>query len=226
MMTAVTVALMYALMTTVGVNPDISQAESLASEQQVAIEANVEEGNTTSDIEVSSKAAKSKIAETKNLKKENETGAQSRAQMLAVLRNRRTNRGTVNRVNYEPFGINCYTAKDYDVMLEDTGLKGCGEYFKEMEIIYNVNALFAIAVAGLESGNGFKPMSGNNYFGMVGMEFKNKKKNILYFGELLSGRLYKGAGRTTLETIGARYSASCLWPSKIDVLMKEYAAKV
>ena len=56
--------------------------------------------------------------ERKNLKKENEAGAQSRAQMLAVLRSRKTNRGTANRVNFEPFGINCYTAKDYDVMLK------------------------------------------------------------------------------------------------------------
>lgn len=135
-------------------------------------------------------------------------------------------RGQVSRmVNYQPFGENIFTAEDYNRMLEDTGLEECGKYFKYIEIKNDVNGLFGIAVAMHESARGRMPLPGNNYFGMIGMKFDNKKDNIYYFGKLLSGRLYKGSGLKTIDDVNSKYCVGDTWSGKVKVFMKEMASK-
>ncbi|MEI6131295.1 MAG: glucosaminidase domain-containing protein [Bacillota bacterium] len=139
---------------------------------------------------------------------------------------KKTSRGDSDRVFMEPFGTSSFTSADYETMLAGSGLDGFGYAFKKMELKYGVNGLFAIGVAMLESGNGKSPLSGHNYFGMIGMKFDSTEDNIMYFGKLMSGRLYKGSGLTTIAGIGGRYCVGGTWAAKVIVHMKQRANKV
>ena len=134
---------------------------------------------------------------------------------------KKISRAKANRVKMMPFEKNIFTAAEYDLMLKGTGLAGCGKYFKKMEDKYKVNALFAIGVAMHESALGRKPIRNHNYFGMIGMSFKSKGDNIMYFGKLLSGGLYKGSGKRTIKEIGSRYAADVNWPARVTAHMVE-----
>lgn len=134
---------------------------------------------------------------------------------------KKISRAKARRAKMMPFEKNVFTAAEYNVMLKGTGLSGCGKYFKKMEDKYKVNALFAIGVAMHESALGFKPIRNHNYFGMIGMSFKSKSDNIMYFGELMSGRLYKDSGKNTIGEIGSRYAADPNWSSRVTSHMIE-----
>ena len=147
--------------------------------------------------------------------------AKAEAKAKAIAQRRKVNRSIRSgRINKEPLGGSCFTVENYDNMLANTALKGCGKHFKRMETKYGVNGLFAIAVACHESGNGYHDMGCKNYFGMIGLKFKNEKECIMHFGKLISGPLYKGSGRTTIEEVGARYCSSSTWVPKIKTMME------
>lgn len=97
---------------------------------------------------------------------------------------------------YEVFTKSNLSVAQLDKILFGTGLEGCGIYFKNMEQEYNVNSLFAIAVACHESGNGFHKANTNNYFGFRGsngwMSFSSKEQCIYYFGQLMNKKTYYG----------------------------------
>jgi len=139
---------------------------------------------------------------------------------------KKISRAYEGRVLMAPFGVSNYTSEDYNKMLKGTGLEGYGNTFKKMEIKYQVNGLYAIAVAMHESGLGKDPLKGNNYFGMIGMKFDSISDNIYYFGHLMSGGLYKGSGLTTISAIGSRYCVGDTWSAKVETHMRERAHKV
>ena len=125
-----------------------------------------------------------------------------------------------------PFGINVFSSADYEKMLQGTGLDGYGNTFKNMELKYGVNGLFAMGVALHESALGNHPLSGNNYFGMIGMHFDSTSDNIFYFGHLLSGGLYEGAGLTTIPAINDRYASDPNWATRVLAHMVQRAHMV
>ena len=66
---------------------------------------------------------------------------------------------------YNPHEKTNCSVEQLNVMLESTALKNCGEYFKEMEDTYDINAVFSISVVIQESAYMTKPANKNNYFG-------------------------------------------------------------
>lgn len=106
-----------------------------------------------------------------------------------------------------------------------TELEGIAPSLKRIEDNNGVNALFALSVAQLESGNGssYLARNQNNLFGLDanngGMTFSTKGDCIEYFGELIQED-YFGAGRQDLYSIGERYCESSSWPDKVGSLMR------
>lgn len=97
--------------------------------------------------------------------------------------------------NYNLFKNSHLTAADYDFLLENTDMRNTGEYWVELEETHGVNALFAIAVAGQESGWGSSEIakSKNNLFG-IGPEgqgafsYPSIHDCIIYFGFLMKNQ--------------------------------------
>ena len=98
------------------------------------------------------------------------------------------------------------TVEEMNLMLSGTGLELQGQAFKDMENRYNVNALFAMAVAMHESANGYKTANTYNYFGFRGnngwMSFSSKYDCIQYFGKLINSHY---SNRTTIYAIQSKY---------------------
>lgn len=111
-----------------------------------------------------------------------------------------------NRILFT-YNINTKTnlsKQDFDSLLTGTQLEGFGQLFYNMEQTYNVNGLFAIAVAKTESGLGISNIakSNNNYFGMIGKNFITPKECIMHFGDLMNNPLYYGK---SIEDVAKKY---------------------
>lgn len=103
----------------------------------------------------------------------------------------------------------CLTAQDLDNHLGGV-LKGKGEQFKKAEEKYKVNALFLVAVAIFESGNGTSNRAKTkfNCFGLKGKSFKNIDDCIDYTAMILSSDdgYYYGRKKYTIEKVGKTYA--------------------
>jgi len=117
------------------------------------------------------------------------------------------------------------TLSDLQRLTSGTGLVGIEEALLTIELTNNVNALFALSVAKLESGNGRSYLSTNqnNIFGFRGrngwMSFNSKVECVLYFGRLIEN-FYVGKGYNTLAKIGPRYAeGSTSWAVKVQEIM-------
>ncbi len=123
------------------------------------------------------------------------------------------------------------TLANLKTLTKGTGLVGTEEAFLAIEKANNVNALFAIAVAKHESGNGYSSLSihQNNLFGLKGyngwMSFKTKSACIAYFGQLIQ-KNYIRKGYTTPARIGMKYAESNAWASRITEYMIREMKKV
>jgi hypothetical protein len=97
---------------------------------------------------------------------------------------------------HNPFQKSNLSVEQLNRALANTGLQGQGQAFYDMEHQYNINALFAVAVACHESANGYKTANRNNFFGMRGskgwMAFSSSYDNIMYFGQLMNKSSYYG----------------------------------
>jgi len=120
---------------------------------------------------------------------------------------------------HEPTGL---SADQLDIAISKTSLAGLGEAFAAIEEDYNVNAVFAIAVAAHESGWGKHQANTNNLFGLKGsngwMSFGSKAECINYFGRLIHNNY---STRYTLEAINQKYCGSETWPSKVKQIMQQ-----
>lgn len=132
-------------------------------------------------------------------------------------------------LSYNPFVKSMISVEEYDRILSGTGLEGCGQSFYNMEQTYNVNGLFAVAVAFHESGYGRYKANTNNFYGMRGssgwMSFSSPDANIQYFGELMNKSLYYGK---SIDSIGAVYcpGTSASWAIAVRSMMRNSFAKI
>lgn len=115
------------------------------------------------------------------------------------------------KTNFTPEELNKILSK---------GLSGYGKAFYDMEQKYNVNAIFAISVAELESGNGTSSAfrNKNNAFGIgPGRYFNSVNDGIEYFGQLMNKSLYYGK---SIDSVGSIYCVGGNWANKVKSLMK------
>lgn len=123
---------------------------------------------------------------------------------------------------YNPYIKSNLSVEQYNKILAGTGLAGCGESYYRMEQEYNVNGLFALSVACLESGYGKHKANTNNFYGMRSskgwMAFESPDANIQYFGKLMNKSLYKGKD---ILGIGATYCPGTHvdWANKVKSIM-------
>lgn len=97
-----------------------------------------------------------------------------------------------------------------------------------MEQEYDVNALFALSVASLESGWGasYAATHKNNLFGMycgtsTASSFESLDANVNAFGKLIRER-YINRGLTTTYSIGPVYCTTPSWAGNITNIMNKY----
>ena len=123
---------------------------------------------------------------------------------------------------YNPYVKSNLSVEQYNKILEGTGLAGCGESYYNMEQTYNVNGLFALSVACLESGYGKYKANTNNFYGMRSskgwMAFETPDANIQYFGKLMNKSCYYGKD---ILGIGATYCPGTYqdWAGKVKSIM-------
>lgn len=121
---------------------------------------------------------------------------------------------------FQPSGL---STQAFDKLLEWSPLAGHGCDVLEMEQTYQVNGVFALAVAMTESGLGESGLakSKNNYFGMLGRSFATPREGILAFGDLMSKPLYRGRD---LDAIAKTYCPPTAgqWAGSIRSLMSSF----
>lgn len=106
-------------------------------------------------------------------------------------------------------GTSGLTLKELQVLTSGTNLAGIEPALLQIEKDYNVNALYALAVAKLETGSGtsFLVKRYNNLFAMRGgadwFSYKSKADSVVAFGKLMDSYFKKGYN--TLDKIGPRY---------------------
>ena len=131
--------------------------------------------------------------------------------------------GPVNMNITEPSGL---TTEELHKIVEGTELEGIAPQLKEIEDEHGVNAVFALSVAQLESGNGtsYFARAQNNLFGLDanngGMSFSTKGECIKYFGKLLRNH-YFNDGRGDLYSVGVKYCENPAWPNMVGHLMQK-----
>lgn len=126
-----------------------------------------------------------------------------------------------------------FTAEELESLVADTGLAGLGAYYAEKEKTHEINALFLIAVAKLESGFGKSNLAknSNNLGGLKNgnggyMKFDSKEDCIEYQATLLrdnylseDGKYY--AGKTTKGVSKYYCEGSSSWYKQVEGLMKK-----
>lgn len=122
---------------------------------------------------------------------------------------------------YNVFTKSNLTVAQISKILTGTKIQAYAQDFYDMEQEYNVNALFCLSVACLESGGGAKNANRNNFFGFRGnsgwMAFNTPRDGIFYFGKLMNKSLYYGK---SIEQIGVIYCDGS-WAPYVKRLMQE-----
>ena len=125
------------------------------------------------------------------------------------------------RFTYEVFTRSNLTVEHISTMLSGLKIQAYAQDFYDMEHEYNINALYALSVATLESGGGAKTANKNNFFGFRGtrgwMSFSTPREGIFYFGKLMNNNLYYGK---TMEQIGVIY-CDRNWAPHVKRIMQE-----
>lgn len=125
--------------------------------------------------------------------------------------------------SYELFKPTNLSVEAFDHLLEGSALAGHGKEFRELEELYGVNGLFAMAVAKVESGLGRSKLAvnKNNYYGMLGNSFATPREGILAFGRLMNKKAYYGK---SLDAIAKTYCppTAAAWSDAVTDLMSTY----
>lgn len=129
-----------------------------------------------------------------------------------------------------------FTASELDSGLKGTKLEGLGVDFKKAEDEFGVNAIFLIAMAKHESGNGTSLLADekNNLFGFNAIDqdpinaaskFKTKGDSIKHVAKFLKENYLKKEGRfyngISTEGIGQLYATDPEWSHKVSNMMME-----
>ncbi len=132
------------------------------------------------------------------------------------------------------------TAEETNLLLKGTNLANLGESILLAEKTFNVNAIFIISVAQLESGYGtsYLARKKNNLFGLNAWgnslseirrraySYKTKGDCIQSFAEIIRTK-YLDKKRTTIGSIGEIYcEKSDYWVNKITILMGQNIKKL
>jgi flagellum-specific peptidoglycan hydrolase FlgJ len=124
------------------------------------------------------------------------------------------------------------TVTDLQKLTKGSALAGIEPALLKIETDYNCNALYALAVAKLETGGGTSTLSKtqNNLFGMRGskdwLSYATKSDSVIAFGKLMKTN-YFSKGYTTLDRIGPRYAeGSTTWAPKAKNYMLNDMRKV
>ena len=164
-----------------------------------------------------------KLEEEKQRKLEEERKRLEEEQRARELREKNAVKIKGNAVlSYNPFVTSGLTVEQFNIILDGTGLEGCGQSYYNMEQTYGVNGIFAIGVAFHESAYGRARANTNNFYGMRGnngwMAFESPDANIQYFGKLMNKSLYKNK---SIDGIGAVYcpGTSQSWANKVRYMM-------
>lgn len=133
------------------------------------------------------------------------------------------------------------TADALDVILEDTGLKGQGKYFVEVERRYGINAIYLLAMANHESfyGDSNIAREKNNLFGFNAYDIDPKYHASSYdsYGESIldvgmkvkkfylseDGQFFKGF---SAKSMNYYYASDPSWGDKINWHMTEIGRKL
>ena len=105
-----------------------------------------------------------------------------------------------------------------------TKLQGLGTALYTAEQDHNVNALFLLGVAGLESGWGTNKLAtnSNNLYGLIGMKFNSTSECTLYMGKLIRNN-YIDSGLTTISAINNKYCPGYTkWTSDVTWIMNQF----
>lgn len=133
---------------------------------------------------------------------------------------------TQPQLTYVVFTKSNLTVDQIAKALGGTPLAGNAQDFYDMEQTYNVNALFALSVAYLESGCGVANANVNNFFGFRAtngwMSFATPRDGIFYFGKLMNTEWYYGK---TLEQVGVVYCNGD-WAPYVKRIMNEKWNKI
>lgn len=120
---------------------------------------------------------------------------------------------------YNVFTKSNLTVEQISKILSGTKIQTYAQDFYDMEQKHNVNALFCLSVACLESGGGAKNANKNNFFGFRTkrgwMSFSTPRDGIFYFGELMNKKMYFGK---SIEQIGLIYCDGS-WSPKVKQIM-------
>lgn len=133
-----------------------------------------------------------------------------------------------NNFKISTMGKSNLTVPIINKLLENTPMKGTGKAIIDVEVKYNVNAFFTLAVAKQESGFGGKPgeiaYEKRNAYSLNAVDKSPRKsaytygsysENIHAFGELIS-RKYFGEGRKDLTSINDLYCSSKDWAGQVN----------
>lgn len=138
--------------------------------------------------------------------------------------------------SYAIEGATTISLEQYEIILKDTFLCELASVIKEVEDKYDINGIFIISVAQLESGHGTSNLAinKNNLFGLGSygsdpyanaITFKSHASCIDFFGELIRNN-YLNNNLISIEAIGKKYCGSSEWASKVKTLMKQNYEKL
>lgn len=117
----------------------------------------------------------------------------------------------------------------FDRMLQGTALEGQGQAFYDLEQIYNVNGVFAMAVSNTESTMG-KNCYGFNPFGMLSspgklIRYGSWYDGVMAFGELMQRSYYHGKSIEGIASVYCPPTASN-WANTVRTSMSMLYSKL
>lgn len=133
---------------------------------------------------------------------------------------------SISMAPHVPSGL---TAAAFNKMLEGTAMAGTGEAFVKMEKATGTNGIFAIGVAGSESGIG-SACYGYNPYGMLSggglICYNSWAESTMAFGKLIASGTYSRA--STVSAINSIYCPGDggYWTQKVSSFMNQCLRKV
>lgn len=123
------------------------------------------------------------------------------------------------------------TVDELNLLLQDSNLSGYGQFFKDIEDTYNVNAIFAISVAMNETtlGKYGVSQSYNNLFGLTNTSgsfiyFNDYDECIDYFGSYIK-RVHHNNNRYYIGDIGPVY-CDYEWVDKVEDIFETFYSEL
>jgi hypothetical protein len=131
---------------------------------------------------------------------------------------------------FKPYVKTNLSTAQFNKILDGTGLDGYGESYYRLEQKHDINGVYAMSVAFLESGYGKHLINRNNFYGMRGdggwLSFDSPSENIAYFGKLMMRDCY--TSKETISGIGTVYCPDPIedWAGQVKGIMRRSYDKV